>query len=71
MTPAEAEQLLTEWSAVVRDRDNRVRSAVMAGISKHRVHVLTGISRSTIDRILGAPALGGASNVPSGGPNDR
>jgi hypothetical protein len=52
MTPEEAERMLTEWVAVTRDRDNRVRAAVAAGISKHRVHQLTGIGRSTIDRIL-------------------
>jgi hypothetical protein len=52
MTLEEAERLLTEWVTVTRDRDNRVRAAVAAGISKHRVHQLTGIGRSTIDRIL-------------------
>lgn len=53
----EAEQMLAEWVTVTRDRDNRVRAAVAAGISKHRVHQITGIGRSTIDRILAsAPA---------------
>jgi hypothetical protein len=57
MTPEEAEHMLTEWVTVTRDRDTRVRAAVAAGISKHRVHQLTGIGRSTIDRILAsAPA---------------
>ncbi len=68
MTREEAEQMLTEWVIVTRDRDNRVRAAVGTGVSKHRVHQLTGISRSTIDRIL---APGGAANVPSGGPDDH
>jgi hypothetical protein len=40
----------TEWDA---SRDEIVRGAVAAGISKHRVHVLTGIARTTIDRIVG------------------
>ena len=54
MTPEEAEGLLIEWAGVTRDRDNRVRAAVDVGVSKYRVHQLTGIGRSTIDRILAA-----------------
>jgi hypothetical protein len=71
MTPEEAEGLLTEWAFVTRDRDNRVRWAVAAGVSKYRVNQLTGIGRSTIDRILGASAANGAANVPPGGPDDH
>jgi len=71
MTREEAEQMLTEWNMVTRDRDNRVRWAVSAGVSKYRVNQLTGIGRSTIDRILAAPAPAGASNGPSGGGNDH
>jgi hypothetical protein len=67
MRPEEAEELLTEWVMVTRDRDNRVRAAVAAGVSKHRVYQLTGIARSTIDRIL----ADGASTVPSGSPDDH
>ena len=52
MTPEEAEAMLTEWRTVVRSRDERVRAAVAAGLTKHRVSVLTGMGRSTIDRIL-------------------
>jgi hypothetical protein len=48
--------MLTEYAAVVRSRDDRVRAAVAAGISKHRVHVLSGLGRMTIERILGATA---------------
>jgi len=70
MTPEEAEQLLIEWFTVTRDRDNRVRWAVAAGVSKYRVNRLTGIGRSTIDRILAAPAPRGTSIGPSGGRND-
>jgi hypothetical protein len=54
VTPEEAEQLLTERAMVVRFRENRVRAAVGAGVSKLRVSQLTGIGRSTIDRILAA-----------------
>ena len=52
MTPKEAEAMLVDWRIVVRSRDERVRAAVAAGLTKHRVSVLTGIGRSTIDRIL-------------------
>jgi hypothetical protein len=31
-----------------------VRGAIWAGISKHRIHLLTGIARTTIDRIVDA-----------------
>ncbi len=50
MSPEEAEQMLSEWAVTTRDRDTRVRAAVAAGLSKHRVHHITGIGRSTIDR---------------------
>lgn len=60
MTPEEAEAMLAEWATVTRSRNERVRAAVVAGLTKHRVHVITGIGRSTIDRILspgtGSPA---------------
>jgi hypothetical protein len=46
MAPEDAEQRLIEWVTVTRDRDTRVRAAVAAGLSKHRVHRLTGIGRS-------------------------
>jgi hypothetical protein len=71
VTREEAEEILTEWAIVTRDRDERVRSAIGAGLSKHRIHQLTGISRSTIDRILAPGAPPGAANVPSGGGDDH
>jgi len=49
----------------------RVRSAVSAGLTKHRVHHITGIGRSTIDRILArTPDAGCASTVPDRGRHD-
>lgn len=64
--------MLTEWATVTRDRDNRVRAAVAAGVTKHRVSVLTGIARTTIDRILLDPPGSAGTNIgPSGGPNER
>lgn len=46
--------MLAEWVEVTSSRDDRVREAVAAGLSKHRVHVLTRIARTTVDRILAA-----------------
>jgi hypothetical protein len=71
MTRQEAERMLTEWRAVSRDRDNCVRRAVSSGVSKYRVNRLTGIGRSTIDRILAAAAPAGAINGPSEGGGDH
>ncbi len=48
----EAERLLTEWVASSVGRDDIVLAAHRAGLSKHRIHVLTGIARTTLDRIL-------------------
>lgn len=50
------EYALTRWAqdrrSVDEARDGLVCDAHAAGISKHRVHVLTGIARTTIDSIL-------------------
>ncbi len=63
--------MLIEWSSVTRDRDNRVRAAVEVGVSKYRVNQLTGIGRSTIDRILAARTPGRPSNGPARGQDDQ
>lgn len=47
-----AEDDLVAWARVYRDRDRRVREALAAGVTKHRIHTITGISRATIDRLL-------------------
>lgn len=52
MTPGEAEQLLIGWAAGSSGRDAIVLAAYRAGLSKHRIHMLTGIARTTLDRIL-------------------
>ena len=62
LTVRGARQMLTGWAAgqdaAGSRRDQVVRAAVDAGLSKSEVHRLTGIARTTIDRILGAaPAL--------------
>ena len=54
---AKLEQELTEWAASQADRDNLVRAALAAGVQKQRIHDLTGIARSTIDRIAGRRAV--------------
>ena len=47
-----------EQDAVGSRRDEVVRAAIDAGLSKSEVHRLTGIARTTIDRIIGAlPAM--------------
>jgi hypothetical protein len=50
MNQAEAEQALLAWASV--ERDELVRAAHEAGVSKNRIHTITGIARTTIDRIL-------------------
>jgi len=52
MMPSEAERLLAEWAASFGGRDAVVLAAHRAGVSKHRIHTLTGIARTTLDRIL-------------------
>jgi len=46
----QAEQALQAWASV--ERDELVRAAYEAGVSKNRIHTITGIARTTIDRIL-------------------
>ena len=53
MTHEEAEAALEAWATV--QRDDLVRAAHQAGVAKNRIYVLTGIARTTIDRILEAP----------------
>lgn len=54
MTTEEAEAALQAWATV--QRDELVQAAHQAGVSKNRIHAITGIARTTIDRILEAPA---------------
>ena len=64
LTVRQARQMLTAWAAeqdaVASRRDGVVQAAIDAGLSKSEVHRLTGIARTTIDRIVGAlPAMEG------------
>jgi hypothetical protein len=53
MTGEEGEAALQAWATV--QRDELVQAAYQAGVSKNRIHVITGIARTTIDRILESP----------------
>jgi hypothetical protein len=53
MTTEEAEAALQAWATV--QRDELIQAAHQAGVSKNRIHAITGIARTTIDRILEAP----------------
>lgn len=53
----EAERLLTEWAASFGGRDALVLAAYRVGVSKHRIHTLTGIARTTLDRILSEESI--------------
>jgi hypothetical protein len=61
LTVEQAREMLTAWAAeqdaVSGRRDDVVQAAIAAGLSKSEVHRLTGIARTTIDRIVcAAPA---------------
>jgi hypothetical protein len=64
VTRDEAEQMLTEWAIVSRDRDNRVRAAAEAGVTRYRIGQLTGIAKTTIIRILRADGPQAADHGP-------
>lgn len=49
---ADTERLLEVWRLNNERRDYLVTLAHQNGTSKNRIHVLTGIARTTIDRIL-------------------
>ena len=62
LTVRKARQMLAGWAAEQDAAGSRrggvVQAAIDAGLSKSEVHRLTGIARTTIDRILGAvPAM--------------
>ena len=57
--------MLIEWATVSRDRDNRVRAAAAAGVTRYRIEQLTGIAKTTIIRIL----RGHGPQVPNHGPD--
>ncbi|WP_174545578.1 hypothetical protein [Nocardiopsis dassonvillei] len=52
MNKESAEAALREYAEVTADRDNRIRRAHATGITKNRIHTISGIARTTIDRVL-------------------
>jgi len=52
MTEAEAREALEHWRDTDSQRDGIVRAAYEAGVTKHQIHLVTGLARTTIDRIL-------------------
>jgi hypothetical protein len=76
LTVRQARELLAGWaaeqSAITAKREEVIRAALEAGLSKSEVYRITGIARSTIDRIIDVPAApDGAAIVQPGGGNDR
>jgi hypothetical protein len=65
LTVRQAREVVTAWAgerrAVAGRRDEVVRAAVDAGLSKAEVHRLTGIARTTIDRIVGPASAEGST----------
>lgn len=61
LTARQARELLSDWAAVVRSRDERVRTDVESGLSKSEVSRLTGIVCSTVDRIVESAPDGSAT----------
>jgi hypothetical protein len=51
-----AEQELAAWAAANEYRDDIIRGAYRAGVTKARIHAMTGVARTTIDRVLQEPA---------------
>jgi DNA-binding CsgD family transcriptional regulator len=52
MTRGQAELMLTEWAAMMRDRDRRVVAATGAGLPKQVIARRMGLSRNTVYSIV-------------------
>jgi hypothetical protein len=52
MTAEEAREALRQWREAYAQRDALIRAASEAGVTKHQIHMLTGLARTTIDGIL-------------------
>jgi hypothetical protein len=52
LTRDQAERELVAWATANACRDDVIRAAYRAGVAKTRIHAITGIARTTIDRIL-------------------
>lgn len=63
MNEAEAREALQRWREGTSQRDSLFRAARDAGITKHQIHQITGVARTTIDRILGGDAMPGETET--------
>ena len=56
---ADAARAVTAWATsyhrIRAQRDGLVRAAVAAGVGKQHLHFITGLARTTIDRIIQQP----------------
>lgn len=52
MTDEEIRAALLRYAEVARGRDELVRRALAADLQKKEIHELSGIARTTIDRII-------------------
>lgn len=52
----QAEQELAAWAAANEYRDDVIKAAYRAGVTKAKIHAMTGVARTTIDRVLQDPA---------------
>lgn len=55
MTPDQARRALATWTDISDSRNALVQAALDAGVTKMEVFQVTGIARTTIDRIDGQP----------------
>ena len=55
LTLRQARELLAEWAVVNASRDDRIRTAYHSGVSKSEIARLSGVARTTVDRILDEP----------------
>ena len=62
MNAEEAETALAEWKRRIdrdaSERDGLIRAAHEAGVNIRQIHLRSGVSRSTIYRVLGVDAGG-------------
>jgi hypothetical protein len=52
LTRDQAERELVAWAAANACRDDVIKAAYRAGVAKNRIHAITGVALTTIDRIL-------------------
>lgn len=67
LTVREATELLEDWASnrdeVDEQRNRRVRLAYASGVGRSRIAQLTGLARSTVERILREPRPCGADHT--------